>query len=106
MLETFNLKTQFHATQQQLSNALYENDAAKRVIARLIKERDQARVALSELKLQYSNITPAAAASSKKHDTESGDMEVDQESTPLSSAIVEILDQVNDEYVIFSYQFF
>ena len=55
MLETYQLKQQYHQLRQELSNALYENDAAKRVIARLAKERDEARNNLA-------NITAAAAA--------------------------------------------
>ena len=43
MLETFNLKRALEQTRQELSNALYQEDAARRVIARLIKERDDAR---------------------------------------------------------------
>ncbi len=40
-----------HLTQlrQELSSALYENDAAKRVIVRLSKERDEARDALGKI---------------------------------------------------------
>ncbi|KAJ3325886.1 hypothetical protein HDV06_002271 [Boothiomyces sp. JEL0866] len=53
MLETFELKKQFHELQNQLSNALYENDAAKRVIARIIKERDEARARLQDFKASY-----------------------------------------------------
>ncbi|GJQ08701.1 hypothetical protein GpartN1_g492.t1 [Galdieria partita] len=40
--EMYQLKKQLHDTKQQLAQALYENDAAKRVIARLLKERDEA----------------------------------------------------------------
>ncbi|KAI8904683.1 WD40-repeat-containing domain protein [Gorgonomyces haynaldii] len=43
MLETHELRLQLKETRQQLVDALYENDAAKRVVARLLKERDQLR---------------------------------------------------------------
>ncbi|MES1921370.1 hypothetical protein MHBO_002904 [Bonamia ostreae] len=43
MLETFTLKKQFESVKQELSNSLYQYDAACRVIARLIKERDEAK---------------------------------------------------------------
>lgn len=46
MLEMFNLKRQYENVRQELAHALYSNDAANRVVARLIFERDQARQAL------------------------------------------------------------
>jgi pre-mRNA-processing factor 19 len=50
MIETFELKKQFLELQTQLSNCLYENDAAKRVIARLLQERDLAKKTLLNFK--------------------------------------------------------
>lgn len=49
VLETHTLKQQLAQTRQELSTALYQNDAATRVIARLSRERDDARTALSSV---------------------------------------------------------
>jgi len=43
VLETFTLKQQYNATRQELSYSLYAQDAASRVVARLMRERDAAR---------------------------------------------------------------
>lgn len=47
MLETYALKQSLATTRQELAQALYEHDAACRVIARLVRERDEARAMLS-----------------------------------------------------------
>ncbi|KAJ5489120.1 hypothetical protein N7539_004010 [Penicillium diatomitis] len=48
-LETYTLQQTLAQTRRELSAALYQHDAAVRVIARLTKERDEARDALSQV---------------------------------------------------------
>lgn len=51
-LETYTLKQQLAQTRQELSTALYDYEGALRVIAKVAKERDEARDALSNVTVQ------------------------------------------------------
>lgn len=85
VLESFTLKQQLAQTRQELSTALYQNDAATRVIARLTQERDEARQALS-------SVTVSGGAA-----TGGDSMEVDGQALP--EALVAKIDETQQQYV-------
>lgn len=59
MIETFQIRNHLDTIRQQLSHSLYQHDAACRVIARLVKERDGLRLQLSQLQDQLSHSVAA-----------------------------------------------
>ncbi|KAI1316115.1 Pre-mRNA-processing factor 19 [Mortierella claussenii] len=82
MLETFTLKQQYQQVRQELSHALYQHDAACRVIARLMKERDAAREALANVEAHLGTKAPT---------TENGDIAM-EDASGLSAEIREKLE--------------
>jgi len=84
-LQVYTLQQQLSQTQQELSTALYQNDAAVRVIGRLMKERDEARDALAKV-----SIGASASAGGDE-------MQIDNQGMP--EYVVEKVSQTQQAYV-------
>ncbi|CAG8579554.1 3908_t:CDS:2 [Acaulospora morrowiae] len=89
MLETYTLKQQYQQVRQELSHALYQHDAACRVIARLLKERDAAREALANVQAHI-NIQPPPDTATTDHP-----METEEEAKGINDAVIEKLNETS-----------
>ena len=78
VLESFQLRDAHHKIREELTTALYENDAAKRVIARLIRERDEAKDAMKNVKAMVGGMATADGATGNE-------MEVDEQEEAVAS---------------------
>ena len=88
-IETFKIKQELVQTRQQLSTALYQHDAAVRVIATLQRERDLAREALSQVTVNGSSTLNGSA------------MQID--APKLSDALIDKITTAREEYVAIDY---
>lgn len=86
-LETYTLRQTLAQTRQELSSALYQHDAAVRVIARLTKEKDEVRDALSKVTV---GATRTAGG---------GDEAMQVDSTGLPEAVAARVEETQAAYV-------
>lgn len=85
-LETYTLRQYLTQTRQELSTALYQHDAAVRVIVKLTRERDEARNALSKVSVHGGVVSNGEA------------MQVDRQELP--HALVTKVEATQEKYAV------
>lgn len=84
-IESFELKKQLAQTRQELSTSLYDYEGALRLLARVTKERDDARGALA--RVQVGGSAPSG-----------GSMDVD--AVRLPEDLLQVVDETQAKYVL------
>lgn len=84
MVEMFALRKAYDEIREELAHALYANDSATRVVARLLQERDEARTALSSIRETLGH--SGGAALQNGQDAEMADANPDATAASSSSA--------------------
>ena len=95
MLQTFSLKKELDHCRSELSNALYEHEAACRLISKLVKERDARRSGATAAELE------SAPKRLKKDIKMSNDVQVNEEvpvseDSKIDESVVEKMKQVGE----------
>ena len=98
MLESLEIKKAFQHARQELANSLYREDAAARVMARLMKERDEARDALASIQ-QTVGFAPQPAQGQQGDEMEVEGQEPAAEESPLVGEVAAKFAETNDQYV-------
>jgi len=81
MLECLNLRRESAELRQELSHALYKEDAAMRVLARVSRERDEAREALASVKATLGPAYQGAGAEAQGADAQMEGVEEQHEAS-------------------------
>lgn len=89
-LELFQLRKQLDDSRKELSTALYHHDAAMRVAAKAIRERDEARKALAEL-------STSIGKGEVVQEEADADVDVDVGESKVPAYIVDAVSSAHDE---------
>jgi len=95
MLECLELRRQGAELRQELSHALYKEDAAMRVLARVTRERDEAREALASVKATLGPAFSNGGGASAGGDAEMEGVEQPQESSGLPADARQRVEETN-----------
>lgn len=95
VLETFNLRQQLDATRKELAHALYQHDAACRVIARLVRERDEAYQLVNAYKAGGGSQGQPSAPAPSAPTSSNAAMEVEGEEEVAKGLNEEVVSELN-----------